>query len=207
MELSAELALRICSDMPAGMLFLDSTYKIVLVNHYFCTRVDFDEGELKTLKFTDLLADSSKFNTMMKKLQDGTINSFDLIVELKKSGHTNQFKRTVFGMLCVQRHPPIGDFHNAIVYFKPFEGLTESWTSKLESLLELSKKYSRLILLLVSTIIGLLTGASKLTWDLSALEQEIKKLETQSSSDSGQSSSSVPDGSPVRPQDGTSKQD
>lgn len=201
MELTAELALRICMDMPAGVLLIGRDHKILNTNNYFCTRVDFEEGELLQLKITELMLDSAKYLAMSQRLQDGLINSFDIIIELKKSGDTPKWRRTIVGILTVQRQPPIGDFQHAIAFFKPFEGIQESWTSKLEFLLELTKKYSKLILLLVSTIIGLLTGASKLTWDSSVLEKKLDELQKQvdSSGSSGSSSSLPSDGSPIQP--------
>lgn len=203
MQLTNELAIRICTDMSVGLALVGPDNKISWANDFFCGMVDYKEGELKSINITDVMLEQfiPKFDTLQKQLVAGSLTSYSMVNAFKKNGDTAKWRRIVYGSQTIQRHPIKGDFEYYVLLFIPFDGTNETWLPDLESLLNLWSKHYKLILLLISTIIGLVTGSTQLTSGSSNLEQRLQQLEKliQSSSDSGSSSESPSDGSPVQP--------
>jgi len=203
MELSAELALRICNDMSVGLILVDKDHKIRWSNEFFHRMVEYTEGELHTLSLSDLILDQffPKFEQMQAQLVAGTLNSYSMVGAFKKNGDTLKWRRIVYGSQTVQRHPIKGDIEYYVIIFIPFDGVSESWKPNLESLLTLLSKHYKLILFLISTIIGLVTGSLQLTSDSASLDQRLKQLENllDSSQSSGSSQPPVSEGSLTQP--------
>jgi len=203
MQLTNELAIRICTDMSVGLALVGPDNKISWANDFFCGMVDYKEGELKTLNINDLMLDqfNPKFDNLQKQLVAGSLTSYSMVGAFKKNGDTPKWRRIIYGSQTIQRHPIKGQFEYYVLLFIPFDGANESWIPDLESLLTLWSKHYKLILLLISTIIGLVTGSTQLTSGSSDLEQRLHQLEKliQSSSDSGLPPPSQSDGSPAQP--------
>lgn len=203
MQLTEELAIRICNDMSVGLVLIDKDHKIRWTNEFFSRMVEFREGELQTLQIKDLVLDQMfpKFEQMQAQLVAGTLTSYSMVGAFKKNGDTLKWRRIVYGSQTVQRHPVKGDVEYFVIIFIPFDGVAESWIPDLESLLTLLSKHYKLILFLISTVIGLVTGSLQLTSGSSNLDQRIKQLEKllESSSSSGSQQPSPSDGSLTPP--------
>lgn len=203
MQLTEDLAIRICNDMSVGLVLVDKDHRIRWTNEFFCRMVEYREGELQTLLLKDLILDQffPKFDQMQTQLVAGTLNSYSMVGAFKKNGDTLKWRRIVYGSQTVQRHPIKGDVEYYVIIFIPFDGVSEPWIPDLESLLTLLSKHYKLILFLISTVIGLVTGSLQLTSGSSHFDQRLEQLEKllQSSQSSGSSQPSPSDGSPTPP--------
>lgn len=203
MQLTEDLAIRICNDMSVGLVLVDKDHRVRWTNEFFCRMVEYREGELQTLLLKDLILDQffPKFDQMQAQLVAGSLNSYSMVGAFKKNGDTLKWRRIVYGSQTVQRHPIKGDVEYYVIIFIPFDGVSEPWIPDLESLLTLLNKHYKLILFLISTVIGLVTGSLQLTSGSSNLDQRLYQLEKllESSQSSGSSPQSASDGSPTPP--------
>ncbi len=190
LEMTPEITVRICSDMPVGMAAVSSEGKFLWVNNFFCRMLDRSEGEMLNMRFQDIAHEEyfELHNREIERVKSGEITSYSMTEAFKRNGDTVQRRRLIYGSSTVWRVPLQGDFEFFITFFVPYDSIREpSWN--LVKKLEYVKSNWRWWIALISAIIGLLTGASQLTFDTLRLEKDPKQgQEIQSAPPSGGSS-------------------